>query len=90
MCVCVCVCVCVSVQAITFEPLHIETSFMVCRYMFTITKSSLSIKVIGQGQGHMTKMLILLLLTCYFSVCGYRPLIRSRSHIKVKVTSRSK
>ena len=34
------------VQAITFEPLHIETSFLVCRYVFTISRSSLSIKVI--------------------------------------------
>ena len=33
-------------QAITFEPFHIETSFLVCRYIFTISRSSLSIKVI--------------------------------------------
>ena len=30
-----------------FEPLHIETSFLVSRYIFTISRSSLSIKVIG-------------------------------------------
>ena len=36
-----------SVQAITFEPLDIETSFLVCRYILTISRSSLSIKVIG-------------------------------------------
>ena len=42
----VCLSVCPSVQAITFEPLHIETSFLVCRYIFTISMSSLSIKVI--------------------------------------------
>ena len=53
VCVCVCVClsvclsVCPSVQAITFELLHIETSFLVCRYIFTISRSSLSVKVIG-------------------------------------------
>ena len=47
MSVCVCVSVFLSVQAITFEPLHIETSFLVCRYAFTISRSSLSIKVIG-------------------------------------------
>ena len=56
-CVCVCVClsvcpsvclsVCMPVKAITFEPLHIETSFLVYRYIFTISRSSLSIKVIG-------------------------------------------
>ena len=36
-----------SVQAITFESLNIETSFLVCRYILTISTSSLSIKVIG-------------------------------------------
>ena len=46
VCVSVCLCVCVSVQAITFEPLNIETSFLVCRYILTISRSSLSIKVI--------------------------------------------
>ena len=45
--VCVTVSVFLSVQAITFEPLQIETSFLVCRYVFTISRSSLSIKVIG-------------------------------------------
>ena len=54
VCLSICLSVCPSVQAITFEPLHIETSFLVCRYIFTISRSSLSIKVIGQGQGHMT------------------------------------
>ena len=43
----VCLSVRPSVQAITFEPLHIETSFLVWRYIFTISRSSLSIKVIG-------------------------------------------
>ena len=57
LCVCLCVCVCLSlcvclsvflsVQAITFESLDIETSFLVCRYILTISRSSLSIKVIG-------------------------------------------
>ena len=55
VCVCVCVCVCVSVyvsvflsvQAITFEALDIETLFLVCRYILTISRSGLSIKVIG-------------------------------------------
>ena len=41
----VCLSVCPSVQTITFEPLHIETSFLVCSYIFTISRSSLSIKV---------------------------------------------
>ena len=48
LCVCLSVCLSVflSVQAITFEPLDIETSFLVCRYILTISRSSLSIKVI--------------------------------------------
>ena len=47
VCLCVCVSVCLSVQTITFEPLHIGTSFLVWRYILTISRSSLSIKVIG-------------------------------------------
>ena len=43
----VCLSVFLSVQAINFEPLNIETSFLVCRYIFTISMSSLSFKVIG-------------------------------------------
>ena len=59
LCLCVCLSVCTSVclsvhpsvympvKAITFESLHIETSFLVYRYIFTISRSRLSIKVIG-------------------------------------------
>ena len=47
VCLCVCLSVFLSVQAITFEPLDIETVFLVCRYILTISRSSLSIKVIG-------------------------------------------
>ena len=53
VCVCVClslcvsVCVCLSVQAITFELLHTQTSFLVYGYIFTMSRSSSSIKVIG-------------------------------------------
>ena len=47
VCLCVCLSVFLSVQAITFEPLDIETSFLVCRYILTISRSSLSMKVIG-------------------------------------------
>ena len=45
--VCLSVSVFLSVQAITFELLDIETSFLVCRYILIISRSSLSIKVIG-------------------------------------------
>ena len=40
--------VCLPVQAITFEPLHIEILFLVCRYIVTISRSSISIKIIGK------------------------------------------
>ena len=48
MCVSVCVCVCVSlsIQAITFEGIDIETSFLVWWYVLTISRP------LGQGQGH--------------------------------------
>ena len=52
MSVCLSVCLSVhlsvflSVQAITFEPLDIETLFFVCRYILTISRSAWSIKVI--------------------------------------------
>ena len=43
----VCLSLFLSVQAITFESLDIETLFLVCRYILTISRSILSIKVIG-------------------------------------------
>ena len=52
LCVCVCLSVSVylsaflSVQPITFEPFDIETLFLVCRYIMTISRSNLGIKVI--------------------------------------------
>ena len=48
----VCVCVCLSVQAITFKGVDIETSFLVWWYILTISRSSLSIKVIGSRSLH--------------------------------------
>ena len=42
-----CMCVCLSVWAINFERVDIETSFLVWLYILTISRSSLSIKVIG-------------------------------------------
>ena len=54
LCVCLCVClpVCLSVQAITFEPVDIEISFLVWCYILTISRSSLSVKVIGSRSSH--------------------------------------
>ena len=43
---CFCLSVCLSVQAITFEPLHIGTSFLVWMCILTISRSSLSVKII--------------------------------------------
>ena len=45
-------CVCLSVRAITFEPVDIETSFLAWWYILTISRSSLSIKVIGSRSSH--------------------------------------
>ena len=45
--VCVCLSVCLSVWAVTFEAFDIETSFLVWWYILTISRLSLSIKVIG-------------------------------------------
>ena len=47
VCLCVHVSVFLSVQPITFELLDIETLFLECRYILTISRSGLSIKVIG-------------------------------------------
>ena len=47
VCVSVCLSVYLSVQAITFEPLDIETLFLVWQYILTKYRSSLSIQVIG-------------------------------------------
>ena len=56
MCVSVHMSVCVFVQMITFEELKVGTSFLVHTYIFIITRSSLSTKVIRssllKGQGH--------------------------------------
>ena len=75
------VCLCVSVQTITFEPLHIGTSILLQRYILTISRSHLSIKVIGSRS--CAKNYYLLISTCYSFVCI---VIKSMSHIKVKVT----
>ena len=64
VCVCVSVCLSVSVWAITFEAVDIETSFLVWCYILTICRSSLSIKVIGQGQGHLMENDIF----CYLNI----------------------
>ena len=70
---------------------------LLCMWLQVINK----VKVTHQGEGHIkvkvkissslpTLCTILLILTYLSSVCGCMSLIRSRSHIKVKATSRSK
>ena len=58
-CLCVCLSICLSVQATTFEADDIGTSFLVWWHLQTISRSHLSIKVIGSRS--QWKMLILLL-----------------------------
>ena len=65
VCVSVCVPMFLSVQAITFEPLDVETSF----FWYTDTSWTYLGQVwvsrsLGQGQCHMRKMIILLISTC--------------------------
>ena len=88
-CLSVCVSVCLSVQTITFEPLHIGTSFLVCRYILTISRSSLSIKVIGSRSRSCVKNDYLLISTCY-SFVTFGHISKSRSHTKVKVKAKSR
>ena len=81
---------CLSVQATTFELLDIGTSFLVCKYILAISRSSLSIKVIGSRSRSYEKndnfTYFNLLIICMW----LQVIKRSRSDIKVKVTSRSK
>ena len=90
VCLCVCVSVFLSVQAITFEPLDIETSFLVCRYIFTISRSNRVSRSLGQGQGHMRKIynftyLNLLILCMWLQIINkVKVTNQGEGHIKVK------
>ena len=97
LCVYVSVCLCVylsvflCVQAITFEPLDIETSFLVFRYILTISRSSLSIMIIGSSKGHMRKndnftYFNFLILCMWLQVINQVKVThQGKGHIKVKV-----
>ena len=80
-----------SVQGITFEPLDIETSFLVCRYILTISRSSLSIKVIGSRSRSYKKndnftYFNLLILYMWLQVINKVKIThQGQGHIKVKV-----
>ena len=58
VCVSICLSMCLSIQTVTFEPLDIGPSFLEFRYILTVSRSNLSIKVIWE------KMIILLISTC--------------------------
>ena len=87
----ICLSVCLSVQAITFEPLDIETSFLVCRYILTISRSSLSIKVIGsrsmsyEKNDSFTYFNFLILCTWLQVINKVKVTHQGEGHIKVKV-----
>ena len=54
-----CLSVCLFVHVITFECIDLETLFLACWFILTISRTSLSCKVIGQGQCHLVKWAIL-------------------------------
>ena len=79
-----------SVQAITSEPLHIESLFLAYRYIFTISMSSLSIKVIGSRSKSYEKNYIftyynILILFMLLKVINkVKVTYQGQGHIKVK------
>ena len=87
----VCLSVCPSVQIITLELLHIETSFLVCTYIFTISRSSLIIKVIGsrsrsyERNDNFTYFNMLILYIWLQVINEVKVTNQSEGHIKVKV-----
>ena len=90
VCLSVCLSVCPSVHTITFELLHIETSFLVCRYIVTISGSSLSIKVIGsrsrsyEKNDNITYFNMLILYIWLQVINEVKVTNQGEGHIKVK------
>ena len=80
VCLSVCPSMCLSVQTITFELLHIGASYLVWRYILTISRSSLSIKVIGSRSRSCAKKWLFTYFNLLF-LCMYLQAIN-----KVKVT----
>ena len=91
VCVSVCLSVWPSVQAVTFEPLHIETSFLVCWYIFTTPRARLSIKVIGSRSRSYEKnyhftYFNMSIISIWLQVSNeVKVTHQSEGHIKVKV-----
>ena len=95
VCVSVCVSVCLCVQAITFECLDTETSFLVWWYILTISTLSLSINALGKGQGLFSKMDTKFVCYDLLTVLMWSLRSRSRSfhgqgNLKVTVIIRSR
>ena len=86
VCLSICLSVCPSVQTITFELLHIETS-----YIITISRSSLSIKVIGsrsrsyEKNDNFTYFNMLILHICLQVINEVKVTNQGEGHVKVKV-----
>ena len=91
LCLCVCLSVFTTIQAITFEPLHIETSFLVYRYIFTISRSSIGIKVIGsrsrsyEKNDNFTYLNMLILCIWLHVISKVKVTHQGEGDIKVKV-----
>ena len=87
----VCLSMFLSVQDITFEPLDIETSFLVCRYILTYLGQVSVSRSLGQGQGHMRKndnftYFNLLILSMWPKVINkVKVTHQGEGHFKVKV-----
>ena len=78
----VCLSVCLSVQAINFELFHIETSFLVCRYIFTISRLR-SRSYEKMKNFTYFNMLILCIWLQVFNKVKF--IYKAEGHIKVKV-----
>ena len=91
VCVSVYLSVFLYVQAITFKPLDIETSFLVCRSILTISRSSLRIRIIGSRSRSYDKnpnfTYFNTLFFCMWlqSINKVKVTHQGKGHIKVKV-----
>ena len=80
-----------SIQVINFELLHIETLFLVCRYILTISRSSVSIKVIQlrsrsyEKNDNFTYFNILIICIWLQIINKVKVTDQGQDHIKVKV-----
>ena len=85
VCLSVCVSVCVSLQAITFEPLKLGTSYLVHRYILAISESSLSIKVIGSRSRSNKKLAYFYLTVTSVHLYFTKTSLKGQGHLKFKI-----